>query len=196
MSLKGIKYPEKYYYAVKIELKVIKPLDKSHLVYELGIARKSVIGKKLVVEGEKFAWSMIGAHHVDCDAICLHIAQNNHLLYHEVLTENKTGKSIEYLDSFLTPSVVNGKSSITISRWNYALWSLLIALCFCIRWSLATIQIAWKLPRVTFNKNRMNRKQLSLKVIKLIVYLSKSINVSSHIYYILISSCISSNGMN
>lgn len=52
MSLKGIKYPGKYYYAVKMEMKVKKPLDKSDLVYELGIARKSVIGKKLVVEGE------------------------------------------------------------------------------------------------------------------------------------------------
>lgn len=101
MSLKGIKYPGKYYYAVKMEMKVKKPLDKSNLVYELGIARKSVIGKKLVVEGEKFTWSMIGAHHVDCDAICLHIAQNKHLLYHEVLTENKTGNSIERVFGFL-----------------------------------------------------------------------------------------------
>lgn len=84
-----------------MEMKVKKPLDKSNLVYELGIARKSVIGKKLVVEGEKFTWSMIGAHHVDCDAICLHIAQNKHLLYHEVLTENKTGNSIERVFGFL-----------------------------------------------------------------------------------------------
>lgn len=55
LSLKGIRYPGRFYYAVKIEIKVKMPFDKSNLVYELGIARKSVIGRNLVVEGEKFA---------------------------------------------------------------------------------------------------------------------------------------------
>ncbi|XP_052683351.1 uncharacterized protein LOC128163738 [Crassostrea angulata] len=101
LSLKGIRYPGRYYYAIKMNIKVKKTLDKSNLVYELGIARKSVIGKHLVVEGYKFAWSMIGAHHVDCDAICLHIAHNNPLLYHEVLLKNETGCNTEREFGFL-----------------------------------------------------------------------------------------------
>lgn len=97
----GLKYPGRYYYAIKVDIKVKKPLDKSNLVFELGIARMSAIGNNLVVEGSKFAWSMIGAHHVDCDAICLHIAHNNHLLYHEVLTKNETGSTMERVFGFL-----------------------------------------------------------------------------------------------
>ncbi|XP_061185957.1 tripartite motif-containing protein 2-like [Saccostrea echinata] len=97
----GLQYPGRFKYAIKIGIHVKKPLDKSNLVFELGIARKSVIGKSLVVEGEKYAWSMIGAHHVDCDAICLHIAHNNHLLYHEVLTSNAAGSSMERTFGFL-----------------------------------------------------------------------------------------------
>lgn len=85
LSLKGIRYPGKYYYAIKMKIEVKTPLGRSKLVYELGIARKSVVGKDLVVEGQTFAWSMIVAHHEDCDALCLHIASNKRLLYHEVL---------------------------------------------------------------------------------------------------------------
>lgn len=77
------------------------PLDKSNLVYELGIARKSAVGNNLVVEGNIFAWSMIGAHHVNCDAICLHIAQDKCMMYHEVLTKNETGSTFERVFGFL-----------------------------------------------------------------------------------------------
>ncbi|XP_065929818.1 uncharacterized protein [Magallana gigas] len=100
-SIEGIRYPGRYYYAIKMNIKVKKPLDKSNIVYELAIARKSVIGKQLVVEGHKFAWSMIGSHHVDCDAICLHIAHDNHLLYHEVLLKNETGNTMDRVFGFL-----------------------------------------------------------------------------------------------
>lgn len=97
----GLKYPGRYYYAIKVDIKVKKPLDKSNLVFELGIARESAIGNNFVVEGSKFAWSVIGAHHVDCNAICLHIVHNNQLLYHEVLTKNETGSTMERVFGFL-----------------------------------------------------------------------------------------------
>lgn len=97
----GLKYPGRYYYAIRVDIKVKKPLDKRNLVFELGIARESAIGRNLVVQGDEFAWSMIAAHHVDCDAICLHIAHNNHLLYHEFLNKNETGSTIERVFGFL-----------------------------------------------------------------------------------------------
>lgn len=101
LCAKGIKYPGRYYYAIKIEIMVKKPLDKRSLVYEIAIARKSVIGKDLVMEKEKFAWSMIGRHHVHCDAICLCIIHNNNWLYHEVHTKNETGSSMDKIFGFL-----------------------------------------------------------------------------------------------
>ncbi|XP_078320191.1 tripartite motif-containing protein 2-like [Crassostrea virginica] len=96
----GLQCPGIYRYAIKMNVKIMKPLDKSGLVFELGIARRSAIGRNLVVEGQKFAWSMIGAHHANCDAICLHIAHNNHLLHHEILTSNTAGTTMERLFGF------------------------------------------------------------------------------------------------
>lgn len=55
LCAKGIKYPGRYYYAIKMKFMVKKPLDQRDLVYELGIARKSVNGNDLVVEREKCA---------------------------------------------------------------------------------------------------------------------------------------------
>lgn len=101
LCAKGIKYPGRYYYAIKMKFMVKKPLDQRDLVYELGIARKSVNGNDLVVEREKCAWSMIGRHHVQCDAICLCIIQENNWLYHEVLTKNEAGSSMEKIFGFL-----------------------------------------------------------------------------------------------
>lgn len=31
----GLKYPGRYYYAIKVDIKIKKPLDKSNLVFEL-----------------------------------------------------------------------------------------------------------------------------------------------------------------
>lgn len=83
-----------------MEIKVKKFLDKSNFVYELGIVRKFVIGKNLVVEGEKFVWLMIGVYYVDCDFICLYIVYNNYLFYYEVLIKNEIGSIMERVFGF------------------------------------------------------------------------------------------------
>lgn len=98
--LKGICYFGRYYYVIKLDIKVIKFLDKSNFVYELGIVRKFVIGKNLVVEGEKFVWLMIGVYYVDCDVICLYIVYNNYLFYYEVLIKNEIGSIMERVFGF------------------------------------------------------------------------------------------------
>ncbi|KAK3105951.1 hypothetical protein FSP39_009404 [Pinctada imbricata] len=91
----GFQHPGTFFYEMHVDFKVKKPLDKSNLVFEIGIARKSSIGTKLVVSGEKFAWSMIAAHHTECDAICLHIANGSHILHHQKLAENKAGCALQ-----------------------------------------------------------------------------------------------------
>ena len=55
ISSRGLQHPGRFLYDMNVEFKVKKPLDKSNLVFEIGIARKSAIGTKLVVSGEKHA---------------------------------------------------------------------------------------------------------------------------------------------
>ena len=111
ISSRGLQHPGRFLYDMNVEFKVKKPLDKSNLVFEIGIARKSAIGTKLVVSGEKHAWSMIAAHHTDCDAICLHIANGSHILFHTKLADNKAGSSLKKNFSFTLDT-------------NYARWKI------------------------------------------------------------------------
>lgn len=45
----GLKYFGRYYYVIKVDIKVKKFLDKRNFVFEFGIVREFVIGRNLVV---------------------------------------------------------------------------------------------------------------------------------------------------
>ena len=87
--------PGKYYYELNIRYKIRSQLEKSNLVFEVGIARRNEMDRKHVVDGQPHAWSMICSQHIDCDAICLHIARGGKCLFHETLSKNDIGSTME-----------------------------------------------------------------------------------------------------
>ncbi|XP_052094939.1 tripartite motif-containing protein 45-like [Mytilus californianus] len=93
--------PGKFYYEVNIRYKIRSQLEKSNLVFELGLARRNEMDKKHVVDGQPHAWSMICSQHVDCDAICLHIARGGKCLFHETLSKNAIGCTMDKTFGFL-----------------------------------------------------------------------------------------------
>ena len=100
-GIRPFETPGVYFYEVNVRYKVKNQLEKSNLVFELGIAHKSEIDQKVVVDGQPHAWSMVCSQHVDCDALCLHVARHGKCLYHETLSKNTIGCTMEKTFGFL-----------------------------------------------------------------------------------------------
>ncbi|XP_021374149.1 tripartite motif-containing protein 45-like isoform X2 [Mizuhopecten yessoensis] len=94
MSTVPIQAPGSHYYELNVRYKIRRPLEKCNLVFEIGLARGVVIDNRHHVEGQTFAWSLIGAHHNDCDKICLHIAHGNQCIFHDSLSKNEAGATM------------------------------------------------------------------------------------------------------
>lgn len=101
MSSVGLQAPGKHYYELNVRYKIRRPLEKHNMVFEIGLARENVIDNRHHVEGQNFAWSLIGAHHQDCDRICLHIANNNQCLFHDTLSLNEDGATMSRSFGFM-----------------------------------------------------------------------------------------------
>ena len=82
-------------------------LEKSNLVFEVGMVRQNEIDRKHVVDGQAHAWSMICSQHVDCDGICLHIARGGKCLFHENLSKNDVGCTMERTFGFFLDTTAN-----------------------------------------------------------------------------------------
>lgn len=101
MGNMSFKSPGVFYYEINSRYRIRRPLEKCNLVFEVGLSRQDAIDNRHHVEGQPFAWSLIGAHHNDCDAICLHIAHGNQCLYHKTLSKNEPGNTMEMTFGFL-----------------------------------------------------------------------------------------------
>lgn len=93
--------PGRYFYEVILEMKVVAPLQLNNIAFEIGIARKSSIDNKKYIEGQPYAWSMIGAHHPACDAVCVHVVRDRKVLLHKVLVKNQVDEECRIVLGFL-----------------------------------------------------------------------------------------------
>ncbi|XP_060081552.1 E3 ubiquitin-protein ligase TRIM45-like [Ylistrum balloti] len=93
--------PGSHYYELYVRYKIRRPLEKCNLVFEIGLARGGVVDNRHHVEGQNFAWSLIGAHHSDCDRICLHIAHGNQCIFHDSLSMNEAGATMSRSFGFM-----------------------------------------------------------------------------------------------
>ncbi|XP_069111397.1 E3 ubiquitin-protein ligase TRIM45-like isoform X2 [Argopecten irradians] len=94
ISTVPIQAPGSHYYELNVRYKIRRPLEKCNLVFEIGLARGGVVDNRHHVEGQNFAWSLIGAHHNDCDKICLHIAHGSQCIFHDSLSKNEAGATM------------------------------------------------------------------------------------------------------
>lgn len=82
-------------------MKVVAQLQQNNIAFEIGIARGSSIDNKKYIEGQPFAWSMIGAHHPACDSICIHVVRDRRVLLHKNLVKNEVDKECQVMFGFL-----------------------------------------------------------------------------------------------
>lgn len=93
--------PGKYFYEVILEMQVVAPLEKNNIAFEVGIARLRSIDNKKYIEGQEFAWSMIGAHHPACDSVCIHVVRDRKVLLHKTLVKNEVDQRCRIVLGFL-----------------------------------------------------------------------------------------------
>ena len=77
------------------------PLQQNNIAFEIGIARKSSIDNKTYIEGQPYAWSMIGAHHPACESVCIHVVRDRKVLLHKLLVKNQVDEQCRISLGFL-----------------------------------------------------------------------------------------------
>ncbi|VDI45422.1 Hypothetical predicted protein [Mytilus galloprovincialis] len=93
--------PGIYFYEVILDLKIATPLQENNIAFEIGIARKSSIDEKKYIEGQPYSYSIVGAHHPACEAVCVHVVADKKSLLHKTLVKNKVDEECRIVLGFL-----------------------------------------------------------------------------------------------
>lgn len=84
-----------------MDLKIATPLQENNIAFEIGIARKSSIDEKKYIEGQPYSYSIVGAHHPACEAVCVHVVADKKVLLHKTLVKNKVDEECRIVLGFL-----------------------------------------------------------------------------------------------